>query len=320
MDDLTPEQSPALRVTPEGAAARPVDALICGHLTRDLVATEPAGWRVGGTALYAAVTAHRLGLTVGVVTSAPPDVIAAAREALDGVALAVVPCVRATTFENIYTEQGRRQYVRGVAAPLRGEHVPLEWRACRVALLAPVADEVDPALVGVLGGAVVGATPQGWLRRWDGAQESDPGRVRPRVPGARALDVFARLDALILSVEDVAGAAPDAEALRHAAETLREWARRARLLAVTRASEGADLYLGDRVEHYPAMPAREVDPTGAGDVFAMSLLWALSLGQTPRAAVTLANRVAALSVEGAGWSAIPTRAALRERYPDLALD
>ena len=43
----------------------PIDYLVVGHLVRDLT---PEGPRLGGTAAYSSLTAHALGLRVGVVT------------------------------------------------------------------------------------------------------------------------------------------------------------------------------------------------------------------------------------------------------------
>jgi sugar/nucleoside kinase (ribokinase family) len=55
-------------------------------------------------------------------------------------------------------------------------------------------------------------------------------------------------------------------------------------------------------EHFPAYPAVELDPTGAGDVFAASFLCSLYRHGDPREAVNFANRVAAYSVEAMGVS------------------
>ncbi|HKS69680.1 MAG TPA: PfkB family carbohydrate kinase, partial [Ktedonobacterales bacterium] len=65
---------------------------------------------------------------------------------------------------------------------------------------------------------------------------------------------------------------------------------------------------------YPGYPAREMDPTGAGDVFAAALLAALAEGRSPATAMDFANRVAALSVEGEGLAGVPTRGELAARY------
>ena len=44
---------------------QPVDYLVIGHITVDLTPTGPA---LGGSAVYAALTARAMGLRVGVVT------------------------------------------------------------------------------------------------------------------------------------------------------------------------------------------------------------------------------------------------------------
>lgn len=289
-------------------AQRPVDLLIVGHVTRDLL---PAGdWRAGGAALYAGATAQRLGLRVGVVTSAPADLRAQVAHTLGAeAALAVVASETATTFENRYTPAGRVQYVREVAQPLTLADIPLAWRACDAALLAPVAGELPPALAGDLQARTLGAAPQGWLRQW-----SADGRVRPRQLAAADLDALGALSALILSREDLAGPAADPAARARAEDTLRQWAQRLPALVVTCGAAGAELWRAGGVERFPGYPAREVDPTGAGDVFATAFLCALATTGDAARAVDQANRVAALSVEGAGPSAIPTPAQVAARY------
>ena len=69
------------------------------------------------------------------------------------------------------------------------------------------------------------------------------------------------------------------------------------------------------IERFPGYPASEVDPTGAGDVFAATFLCALVATDDPAEAMDQANRVAALSVEGVSTSAIPTPAEVAARYP-----
>ena len=48
----------------------PVDFVAIGHVTLD---QTPRGTRPGGAAYYTAMTAHRLGLRVGLLTSYGPD-------------------------------------------------------------------------------------------------------------------------------------------------------------------------------------------------------------------------------------------------------
>ncbi len=66
-------------------------------------------------------------------------------------------------------------------------------------------------------------------------------------------------------------------------------------------------------EHFPAYFITEVDPTGAGDVFAAAFLFYLHKYGDPRKAVKFANCTAALSVEHIGITGIPTLDMVVER-------
>jgi sugar/nucleoside kinase (ribokinase family) len=260
---------------------------------------------------FAALTAQRLGMgRVGVVTSGPEDVLAALRAALPGVEVAAVPADVATTYENLYTPGGRRQYLRGRAAPLGPDDVPAAWQSTEVVLLAPLAHEVDPALAGLCkgAGALVGATPQGWLRRF-----GVDGRV---TAGPLELEVAERLlphmEALVLSAEDLPMGDVETESI---AAQVAPWAERVPYVVVTLGEAGALLFeRGRPAERVAGYTAAEVDLTGAGDVFAAAFLCELRATGQARAAADFANRVAALSVEGAGATSIPTRAEVAARF------
>lgn len=285
------------------------DIVLIGHAAKD-VAPDGA-WRLGGTVSYAALTAQRLGLRVGVVTSGPPDLLAALGALSPGISIVAVPAAEATTFENRYADGARRQFLRSQAAPLGLAHVPDSWRAARLVLLAPLAHEVAVSLAAAFPFAHVAATPQGWLRRWQADGAVTPG----------ALDVapalLPYLDSLIVSAEDLAvPGTPDANEL--AAAQVARWAASAPLVVMTLGAAGARLTVdGGAPQAFPGYPAREVDPTGAGDVFAGAYLARLQATGDPHAAVDFANRVAALSVERDGISGIPTVADLLARYPDI---
>ncbi len=300
---------------PAGPADEPAPGFLAiGHATRDLL--PGGGWRLGGTVTFAALTAQRLGMRqVSVVTSGPEDVLAALREALPGIAIAGVSAAEATTYENIYTPAGRRQYLRGRATPLSLDDVPAAWRSARVALLAPLAHEVEPELATAFPEALVAATPQGWLRRFgpDGLVRSGPLDVVDRLPS--------NLRALILSIEDLNAPgvdsveAGDAGWLDAALEQARRWTERVQLVVITLGPEGAVLLTaGAPDERMAGYPIAEVDPTGAGDVFAAAFLCELEATGDARASVDFANKVAALSVEGVGWGRIPTRAEVAARF------
>ena len=294
------------------------DLLLIGPAARDLL--SDGSWRLGGTVTYATLTASRLGLRPAVVTSGPEDVVAALRETLPGVPIAALACDEATTFENVYTGGNRRQYLRGRAARLTLAAVPEAWRATPNVLLAPLARDVDPSLASAFPDATVAATPQGWLRRWD-----DTGFVRPG-PLEGADDLLPYLTALILSREDLIpppgspthlippGVPRDFAA---ADRLLSEWAEAVPLVVVTQGQNGAILLRqGSLPEAFPGYPASEVDPTGAGDVFAAAFLCHLHMSGDPRGAAGFANRVAALSIERVGHAGIPSRDQVTARFGD----
>ncbi len=287
----------AISDTPAGFD-HPPDFLVIGHVTKDL---RPDGsFSVGGAATFASLTAQRLGLRAGIVTSAAPDLLAWLPEALPGVAVAAVPAAESSAFENLYIDGHRRQYLRGRAAPLGPGNVPPAWRQARIVLLGPLAQEVAPELATTFDGALLGASPQGWLRQW-GAD----GLVSPTA-WAAAGQVLPHLHALILSREDLIahnagnGQEEQIEAL------LRAWADLTPLLLLTEGAQGATLHADGRARHFRAFPVREMDPTGAGDVFAAAFLIQYALGQDAAAATRFANAVASFVVEQPGALGIPT--------------
>lgn len=280
----------------------PPDLVLVGHVARDVL--PDGGWRLGGAVAFAGLAALRLGLRVGIVTSAPPDLAAALRVTLPAAELVIVPSAEATCFENVYRGGARTQRLRSRAAPLGGEAVPKAWQSAPLVMLAPIAQEVAPELIERFPRSLLAATGQGWLRTWDAGGHVTMGSFA--VPST----LLPRLDLLTISAEDIATAPVD---------LLAAWSRAIALVAVTRGAEGADVYhhgLGPR--RAEACVAHEVDPTGAGDVFAVALLVALWRGGTPDTAAQFACQVAALAVEAPGLDAVPTREAMLARYPELA--
>lgn len=175
-------------------------------------------------------------------------------------------------------------------------------------LLAPLAQEIGPDVLTLFPrrpGTLVAATPQGWLRRWDAT-----GRVWP-TPWAAAEQILPELDVLILSHDDLL---PFANGSRAEADAiLTRWSQYVSLLVATDGRHGATLFQHGFTERFPAYAANEIDPTGAGDVFAAAFLVHLSRHANPPAAVDFANAVASLSIEHEGISGIPTLEQVQER-------
>jgi len=265
------------------------DFVAVGHVTLDRFGGER---RLGGAALYAAITAHRLGLSAGLLTSHGPDF---PLEALPpAIEVVTIPADATTVFEHRVGDGPRRMRVTSTAAPLLGADVPEDWRDAPIVLLAPVLGEVHEDLDAVFAGGAVAVAAQGWMR---GLAPDGSVGVLPWRPSPGAL---ARLQAVFCSVEDVAGQV----------ETVVEWFQQVPVGAVTAGAQGAFLFVnGERYVVRPR-PTREVDETGAGDVFAAAFMVEYHLHGDPWQAAAAATCAASLAVEGAGVTRIPDRAAL----------
>jgi 1D-myo-inositol 3-kinase len=82
---------------------------------------------------------------------------------------------------------------------------------------------------------------------------------------------------------------------------------------ITEAERGARVYLEGKRHRVRAHPAREVDPTGAGDVFAAAFLVALAKREPPLAAGVVAACAASFAVEGEGPGALAAIAEVGKR-------
>ena len=273
----------------------PVDYLVIGHLTRDLT---PEGPRLGGTAAYSALTARALGLRVGVVTSWGSELPLGA---LRSTPIASFPTDQSTTFENVMTPAGRIQFIRHVAPRLDLYMVPEPWRSTPIVHLGPVAQEVEPGLVRSFPSALIGVTPQGWLREWN-----DQGLVSS-TEWPEASFVLQRAGAAVISVEDV----DDDEA------RIEEMAASCHVLAVTEAHDGARLYWNGDVRHFQAPEVEELDATGAGDVFAAAFFTRLYTTRDPWESARFATLLSAFSVTRTGLSGIPTPKEVEESLVEV---
>lgn len=263
----------------------PLDYLVIGHVARDLT---PKGPQLGGTVVYSALTARALGLRVGIVTAAGADV---SLEPLNGIPLVSIESDSSATYENIYTEHGRVQYLRAQASRIELDRVPASWRSAPIIHLAPIADEVDSVLPDGFSPNLLGLTPQGWMRQWDA-----DGLVSPRV-WKDAEPALARAGAVAFSREDVNG---DDLLIEHLAG-------QTKILVVTEGAAGAALYWhGDR-RRFRAPTVREVDSTGAGDIFAAAFFIRYLNTRDPWEAARFATLLASHSVERAGLDGIPTQ-------------
>jgi sugar/nucleoside kinase (ribokinase family) len=264
-----------------------IDYLVIGHVTHDKL---PGGrYAVGGTASYAALTAAALGCQVGVVTSAGPEFDASFLPPSVQVVIRAAPAT--TTFENQYINNHRQQFRYQIALPLTAETVPELWQRTPLVHVGPLTHACSPTLVEHFASRVfVGVTPQGWMRRVEAG-----GRVVPTA-WASASRLLPLASAVVLSIEDVGGNW----------ETVFDYAARTRVLVVTYGWKGCHLFVEGQRTYIPAPTVNEVDPTGAGDIFATAFFFAMRGGAAPAQAARFATCIAAPSVTRRGLLAVPT--------------
>jgi len=268
--------------------------LAIGHAARD---EFPDGrWRLGGSALYGAATAAKLGADVTLVTRAGPK----ERDALEtlcqelGITLRALPSAVTTTFGFTYDGAGHRSLrLLAKAAPITRAEVGRAVGRPRAVLLASIAGELDDSLFAPWSGAKRVLAAQGMLRSFgaDGTVEA-----RPWTDYARLLP---KIDAVVVSEED---RAEDSAWLPYTT------------VVVTQAERGSDLHARGDPIHVRAFAVPEViDQTGAGDAFAASLALGLAEGLPIVEAATFASAAASFAVEGLGMSRLADRPRVRER-------
>jgi 1D-myo-inositol 3-kinase len=296
-----------LQSNPMTTQEAPIDILLIGHVTRDVIDNNPqSAYRLGGTVSFAAITALCLGRRPTIITRAAADTNLS--ELPTAVELHVLPSIATTTFANVYTDQGRIQYCYTPAPAITADDIPVAMRQPRAVLLGPLVNEIGSDIAPLfLESTLVAAVPQGWMRQWDAT-----GRVHSK-PWENAEAILPHLDVLVLSLEDI-----DYDLSR-----LDPFFEHLSMVVVTEYRDGSTLYRRDangRINEtkIPPRPANEVDPTGAGDIFATAFMIRLQETNDPVQAARFANITASFGVEHEGVGGIPSREqvlAYMEEFP-----
>jgi sugar/nucleoside kinase (ribokinase family) len=262
------------------------DYLFIGHITQDQINNN---YRLGGTAAYGAIMAHRIGIRVGLVTSYAPGT---PLDQLDGIEIHNQVSENTTTFNNSYTPSGRVQTLLNRAEDLDPGRIPENWRKARIIHLAPVCQEVQIRAGEGFPGNVLAYSLQGWLRGWD-----EKGLVHPTpLPDLKRGEKCP--GTAFLSIEDLGFKREKLDPIRKIFPCT----------VFTTGNQAAELYQEGKMINIPPEPSLEVDPTGAGDIFAAAYMayWLIK-GKTPTEAARMANKLASISVTRPGIEGIPTR-------------
>lgn len=260
------------------------DYLIVGHICKD---NTPTGPILGGTCSYSALTAHRLGQKVGIVTSVGPDI--PSLSILQGIQIQSLSHTHSTTFENIYKDGKRHQKWLNSSGNILYDDIPTPWHKASIVHLAPIGQEISPSIAAHFPNSLVGATMQGWLR---GRDTNLNVIYQPHLELEKYLS---KIDVLIISLSDLFGDK----------DTLTRLVTSVKVGVETLGPQGCRIYHNNQIIHVPVKPNQEVDPTGAGDIFAASFFIKYHQTNNCIQAAQFANACASLSVSGVGLAGVP---------------
>ncbi len=270
-----------------------LEYLCIGHVCQDI---KEMGYALGGSAAYSSICAHLLGKKTGIITSFGEDF--QFLSSFKNIAVHFKEAETTTLFENVYDKRQRIQFLHRRASTLFKEDIPQEWLKTPLVHIGPIANEVDfEILTAFPTGAVIAATPQGWMRKWD----KKTGRISPKILDWRQL---ANVDILILSDEDIRGQE----------HLLPEITQSIDLVVLTRGHLAASIYFKEKKMDFPVFPVEVLDPTGAGDTFATGFL--VKYMETKNLAQSMAygHVVASFCIEAQGLKGLEHLNLVEERF------
>jgi sugar/nucleoside kinase (ribokinase family) len=238
-----------------------------------------------------------LGVKVRLVTGLSPDFD---RAALAGLDVCPRPIARQPRYANSYDAAGARTQLlleRGPSLDITAMSLDAD-----LLFVAPAYHELralPPARARLVAVSLQGALRS---RRRDGSVHPHPR------PWAQARPLVAPGSFAFFSDEDTPG--PERLARRIAATGA--------TAIVTRGWAGATVVTRAEAHGYPAMPARPIDPTGAGDCFAAAFAVRYLETRDRDQAARFALAAGALATEGPGLAGIPARAQVEARLAKAA--
>lgn len=240
-----------------------------------------------------------LGARVDLITRLTADYD---RAVLDGINVIAIDAEQCCRYANSYDANGdRTQFLLAEGDPINPSFIGQD--GADAYFLAPAYHEF--AAMPPLHANVLAVSLQGSLR-----STSEGGRVihHPH-PIAQAGPFLAPGTLAFLSEEDTA----DALGL------CRYIASRGAVALLTRGYQGAVMFEGANELPFDAIPAHSIDPTGAGDCFAMAFVVRTVETRDLAEACRFALAAGSLAVEGVGAAAVPARQAVEERLGKVAV-
>ena len=270
------------------------DVLCIGFMCHDLLNGKNI---LGGTASYSSIMLSHLGMKTALLTSVGRDFEFYDTVNSYGIDICNVGSEYTTVFQNIYNEQARVQHIFNRATTLLPRHLPEDWKTTAIVKFCLIADELDYSFLEMFPNALVAATIQGWLRIWD-----ENGKI-----GTKVIDwsILKNVDIVFMSNEDILG-------YEYAIDKIAE---QVDILVVTHGEDPTIIYHNENTYEYPVYSTSEVDPTGAGDIFASSFLYMYHKSKDIKSAAGFAHAAASFVVEDYGIK-IPAISEIQSRFEE----
>ncbi len=199
-------------------------------------------------------------------------------------------------FKLIYDEKGDRElYILGVAGKIDIKDIPEEFLNAKYVLIGPILQEVDLKLIKYLRettNAIIFLDPQGLVRRVIDREKVIRACNREEIKAVLQYVDYCKPNEHESVV--MTGEKDPFKAVR----LLVEWG--SRIGIVTLAERGSVAYNGKHYYKIPAYRTEAIDPTGAGDVYAGSLIAALLQNYPLPKALLYASACASVMVEHIG--------------------
>lgn len=274
---------------------QPIEYLVIGHITADLT---DSGVKLGGTAAFSGLTAHRLGLKTGILTSHSPELNTTP---IDSLWVKNKISEHSTTFKNISDGADRDQFLFHTADRLTKADLPELAPQPVIVHLGPVANEVDPDILSAYPTSLKCLTPQGWFR---GLNEENKVYLQPWESCEKYL---AMADIAVISQEDV----------KKDEERIASMAASIPVFVVTENYKGARVYWHNDARYINAPGVKYVDDTGAGDIFATAFFYRYYKTRDPWEAGRFAVQLASGSVTRKHLDSIPTTEEIKQAKMEL---
>lgn len=271
--------------------------VVVGHITLD----EYDGKLVpGGSAYYCSRTYLALGAQVKLISTIGEDF--QFNEIFNDLDVFVKRIGQTTRFKNIYKKNSIRQQISiAQAEPIKPDTIPDDFKECDILHLAPVLGEIDIKLWSTLvKSKMVAVGLQGWLRKIDDS----------KIVLHKKCDIsdeeFNKLSLVCLSEGDIQGQT----------ELLDRIIKLVPTVALTYGENGYDIYKDGIKTSYGVYRTIEVDPTGAGDVFAAGFFYGIVSGKSEMEAGYLGAGLASVIIEDVGGNALNriSEGVLRAKY------